>query len=61
MQVSFITYVYLVLILASILCIPWAIYKKDEGMLEVLAIVIPMIAIGFSCNYQVCPMIVCAS
>lgn len=59
MEVEPITYIYLILLVADILCLLLALYKRDQERIPVFVLLAFLFAIGFSANYQVCPFIMC--
>lgn len=59
MPVAPITYFYLILLIADTLSLIWAIIKRDWEMVQILVPLFPIFLIGFSSNYQICPMFFC--
>jgi len=60
MPVPLITYLYIILVLADVMCIPVAIVKRDYPILHGLLFALPWLLIGLSFHYNVCPFIFCA-
>ena len=59
MPVHPITYVYLIFTVSSMLFMAIAALKHDPEKALTFFICMMLFAIGFSCNYQVCPMFFC--
>jgi hypothetical protein len=59
MPVAPITYAYLILTVASFWIIVIATFRKDPEKALTFFICMMLFAIGFSSNYQICPMWFC--
>lgn len=59
MPVHVLAYVYLILALSDLGCIVMALLLKDYEGLSVFVVIAPLLLIGFSCNYQICPLQFC--
>jgi hypothetical protein len=49
-------FVYVILIIAALLCGLLALVKRNWEHLQARAIILPLLAIGLSTNYQICAM-----
>jgi len=52
MPLPTIAYVYLILLIADVICIVFALIKRDWNTLPALVVSLPLFIIGFSCFYQ---------
>jgi len=59
MPVHYMTYVYIILMISDLAWLIIALLKGDGDRVGAFLIAMPMLFIGFSCNYHICPLFFC--